>query len=101
MNTEQCCAIDPTKQQNESIDRSCLNVTCCILIASPGWSTVRFAVVVAHVQFVHFGACTFQIELYLQHGGIQCESVHAVTGGGGAGSMSQVVEGGSGWSFYL
>ena len=43
---------------------------------------------------MHFGACTFQIDMYLEHGGIQCESVHAVTGGDGAGSMSQVVEGG-------
>ena len=94
MNTDQFCAIDPTKQQNGSMYRSCLNVTCCILIASSGWSTIGFAVVAAHFQFVHFGACTFQIVLYLEHGGIQCESVHAVTGGDGAGSMSQVVEGG-------
>ena len=72
-----------------------------MLIAPLGWSKIGFAVVAAHFQFVHFGVCTFQIDLYLQHGGIQCESVHAVTGGGGAGSMSQVVEGGSGWSFYL
>jgi len=68
------------------------------LIAPFGWSKIEFAVVAVHFLFVHFRVCTFQIDLYLQHGGIQCESVHAVTWGGVAGSMSQVVQGGSGYS---
>ena len=76
----------------------CLNVTWCMLIAPLGWSKIGFAVVAAHFLFVHFRVCTFQIDLYLQHGGIQCESVHAVTWGGVAGSMSQLVQGGSGYS---